>query len=101
MNIFAKSLATAAATVLLAGGGMTAATSASAAPSGHGKKLHCSWHKGYWTLRHTSGRGEHDGRGDRGEHDGRDRRGGHAGSSHGSVRWEKVWHPAYKVCVRR
>ncbi|MFD3453384.1 hypothetical protein ACFWVC_14535 [Streptomyces sp. NPDC058691] len=97
MNTFTKSLATAAAAVLLAAGGMTA--SASAAPSGHGsghgKKLHCSWHKGYWTYRHTSGRGDHDGRGDR------DRRGGHAGSSHGSLRWEKVWHPAYKVCVRR
>ncbi|MFJ5215459.1 hypothetical protein ACIP98_12140 [Streptomyces sp. NPDC088354] len=96
MNTFAKSLATAAAAVLLAAGGMTA--TASAAPSGHGsghgKKLHCTWHKGYWTYRHAGrdGRDGHAGRGDR------DRRGGPA---HGSVRWEKVWHPAHKVCVRR
>ncbi|MFF3564439.1 hypothetical protein ACFYXS_30780 [Streptomyces sp. NPDC002574] len=91
MNTFTKSLATAAAAVLLAAGGMTATASAtpSGHGSGHGKKLHCTWHKGYWTYRHASG---HDGRGDR------DRRGG---SSHGSVRWEKVWHPAHKVCVRR
>ncbi|MFJ4850946.1 MULTISPECIES: hypothetical protein [unclassified Streptomyces] len=98
MNLFTKSLVTAAVTVLLAGGGMIATTAASAAPSGHGKRLHCTWHKGYWTFRHASGRNDH---GDHGGRDDRDRRGGHAGSSHGSLRWERVWHPAHKVCVRR